>query len=163
MAPGVSGAAPGGNRKVPGADVSPLLTHVTWTGSLPCPNVAPAHAFCWSPCAPQGPHLCAPSGLCKDSVNTHFVFTKIFHVSLAPELAMCANPLLTLTATLPLSPGCVRAMSPHRGTVKQYLSRSEQVTLTLQPLCSEKAVVKAWPVQGLSKTSAEHSIQNKIP
>lgn len=142
--------------------MSPGLSHSC------CPHVAPAHTFCGSPCALQAPHLCAPSGLCwgenKDSVNTHFVFTKIsFHIRLAPELVVCANPLLTLTPASPLSPGQVRTMSPHRGTVKQYFSTSEQVTLTLQSLCSEKAVIKAWPVQCFSKTSAEHSIKNKIP
>ena len=115
------------------------------------------------------PHtVCAPSGLCwgenKDSVNTHFVFTEIsFHIRLAPELAVCANPLLTLLPASPLSPGRVRAMFPRRGTVKQYFSTSEQVTLTLQSLCSEKAVIKAWPVQCFSKNSAERSIKNKIP
>lgn len=169
MAPGVSRVPPGENCEVPGAGVSSLLTYVNWTRSFLLPARGPLPILSAGAPVLCKPHtVCAPSGLCwgenKDSVNTHFVFTEIsFHIRLAPELAVRANPLLTLLPASPLSPGRVRAMFPRRGTVKQYFSTSEQVTLTLQSLCSEKAVIKAWPVQCFSKNSAERSIKNKIP
>ena len=69
----------------------------------------------------------------------------------------------TLTPALPLSPGRVRAVSPHRGTVKQYFSTCEQVALALRSPRWEEVVIKTWAVQCLSKTSAQHSIENKVP